>query len=64
MSNALIITKKDEASETAEFCYMMDRFFDCLNVRNYSAGIKHRKKFQEVYQGADDERLQVQMHNK
>lgn len=59
MSNALLLTRKGEVSETAEFCHMMDRFFDCLNVRNYTSGIHDRKPFQLLYRNANDERLQV-----
>ena len=30
-----------EAAGTAEFCLMIDRFFDCLNVKN---SVEHNKK--------------------
>ena len=28
----------DEYTETARFCYMFDRFFDCLNTRSIGEG--------------------------
>ena len=53
------MTMKEEASGTSEFCHMMDTFFDCLNVRNYTSGIHNRKPFQMPYRSPDDERLKV-----
>ena len=34
-----------EADGTAEFCLMMDRFFDCLNVKSSVEHITNRKAF-------------------
>ena len=31
-----------EASETAQFCLMMDKIFDCLNVCNRKVWLKKR----------------------
>ena len=59
MSKALQLTGGDEASETAHFASMMDKFFDALNVHNYTHGIHSRKKFQMPYTSEDDMRLKV-----
>lgn len=34
-----------EAEATATFCMMMDKFFDCLNIRNTKEGITKAKSF-------------------
>ena len=49
----------DEASQTAKFALMMDRFFDSLNVHNYTEGIHKRKPFQLPYISEKDRRLKV-----
>ena len=48
VANALERTGGDEVSETVRFIRMMDKFFDCLNVTNFSSGT-HKKPFQEPY---------------
>ena len=35
----------EEAAGTGKFCLMMDKFFDCLNVRNTKEHITKRKPF-------------------
>ena len=42
---------------TADLCLFMDRFFDCLNVRNQSEGLKKRKPFLQPYTNVDDPRF-------
>ena len=42
---------------TAEFCEMMDLFFDCCNVRNRVEHIRTRKEFRKPYCSQDDERF-------
>lgn len=59
VSKALSLTGGPEASETARFAGMFDKFFDCLNVRNYTHGIHSRKFFQMPYTHGNDSRLQV-----
>lgn len=49
----------DEASETVLFVKMMDSFFDCLNVNNFSTGKRKRKPFQDPYRKKDDFRFKV-----
>ena len=59
MSKALLEVGGDEATETAKFCLMMDRFFDSLNVVNYEEGHKHSKEYRKPYKGKDDFRFKV-----
>lgn len=56
---ALTLRGGDEATETARFLLMMDKFFDCVNVRNFTHGIRAAKPFQQPYWGADDPRVKV-----
>ena len=35
----------EEAAGTGKFCLMMDKFFDCLNVRTTKENITKRKPF-------------------
>ena len=59
MSQALHLTGGDGVSATAHFIGMMDRFFDALNVHNFSHGSKALKPFQLPYTSATDFRLKV-----
>ena len=36
VGKALLMTGQDEVTETAHFVMMMDKYFDCLNVHNYT----------------------------
>ena len=45
------------AEETARFCEMINRFFDCLNVRSTSEHTRKRNYFLAPYSSADDERF-------
>ena len=51
-------------SETVKFTIMFDRFFDCLNVNNFTTGKHKRKPFQNPYRSPDDFRLKVCLHAK
>jgi hypothetical protein len=51
-----------DTSETARFCMMFDRFFDCLNVRCMDECVKKRKPDRRPYKYKDDSRLKVQLH--
>eukprot|EP00112_Aurelia_sp_Birch-Aquarium-sp1_P019875 Seg500.5 transcript_id=Seg500.5/GoldUCD/mRNA.D3Y31 product="DNA transposase THAP9" pseudo=true protein_id=Seg500.5/GoldUCD/D3Y31 len=42
---------------TAEFCEMLDLFFDCCNVRNRVEHARTRKEFRKPYCSQDDERF-------
>ena len=46
-----------KASATAKFCSMMDKFFDCLNVRNSAEHVLKRKPFLQPYSDVDDPRF-------
>ena len=45
VGNALNSFGPEEAEGTGKFCIMMDKFFDCLNVRNTKENIIKRKPF-------------------
>ena len=55
----MLESASDEYRETAKFCHMFDKFFDCLNTRNASEGKKKRKQDLEPYRRADDRRFEV-----
>ena len=46
-----------EANGTAKFCLMMDKSFDCLNVRNTKKHSIKRKPFLKPYESIDDPRF-------
>ncbi len=46
-----------EASATATYCQMFDKFFDCLNVRNTTESIRKAKPFLKPYKSEHDERF-------
>jgi len=48
-----------EMEATAKFVKIVDRFFDCLNVGNYTDGKFSRNPFKQPYRGANDFRLKV-----
>ena len=43
---------------TARYCDMIDKFFDCANVRNSTEGERTRKNFRKPYTSVDDERFE------
>ena len=47
----------EEAAGTGKFCLMMDKFFDCLNVRNTKEHITKQKCFLNPYESIDDVRF-------
>ena len=62
VSKALRVTGGDDASETAKFVEMIDHFFDCLNVGNYTSGKHSRNPFKQPYRSGLDFRLNVSTH--
>jgi len=46
----------EEVSSTVTFIRMMDKFFDCLNVKSPVKGWHKRKAFQDPYLPPDDKR--------
>ena len=55
--HALLEIGGDVFSGTATFCQIMDRFFDCLNVINYSESYKKLKPFRMPYRSVNDFRF-------
>lgn len=49
----------EDMEETARFILLMDRFFDCLNVRAFGEARRTRKPDREVFNDKNDPRLQV-----
>ena len=45
VANALRVMLKDKATQTANFCDILDKFFDCLNVTNFDTGKRLRNAF-------------------
>ena len=60
VSKALLMTGGSEASQTAKFVEMMDKFFDSLNVTSFERGKRQRKPFQQLYRSSSDIHLKVQ----
>ena len=58
VGHALKTFRSKEARGTAEFCLIMDKFFDCFNVRNTKECVYKRKPFLQPYTSPDDERFQ------
>lgn len=59
VSKALLHVFGVKAKATAEFISNIDKFFDCLNVSNYTKGKHKRKPNQSPYWSQNDERLSV-----
>lgn len=59
VSNALKHTGGNKALETCKFTTLFDKFFDMLNVGNFTNGARNRKPFQRPYRHSDDFRLAV-----
>ena len=59
VSKALTLYGGDKAEETAKFAEIFDKFFDCLNVSNFTDGKYNRKPFQDPYRSGTDFRLTV-----
>lgn len=57
VSSALTLTGGEEAKETAKFVCLLDKFFDTLNVSDFTTGMKQRKRFKYPYRHCDDFRL-------
>ena len=63
VSCAFEMLKKEEFLETAKFCHMFDRFFDCLNTRRVGEGKEKRKPDLDPYTSDEDTRLTVSWVN-
>ena len=54
---ALEESGKEDVTGTAQFCRMMNDFFDCTNVRSLTEHVRKRNHFIKPYVTADDERF-------
>ena len=59
MANALRYYASDATTETANFVVMVDKFFDCLNVRSKDEHFHQRKPSKAPYTDAEDARFVV-----
>jgi len=58
VANSLDMMYGDNVSETVNFIRKINKFFDCLNVRNLYEGRNKRNPDLNPYTSIDDERLQ------
>ena len=59
MHKALLTFQGKDASETAKFAGMFDKFFDCLNTSNSYVGKHSKVTFKNPYRKVNDFRLEV-----
>lgn len=59
VANGLRLNFKESARETANFIEKVDKFFDSLNVTNYTDCITKLKQFKMPYRHAKDFRIKV-----
>lgn len=59
VSKALPLAVGQQASETAQFAAIFNKFFDTLNVNNFTNGTRYRNPSMHPYQHGEDERLKV-----
>ena len=58
VGNVLNSFDLEETAGTAKFCIMLDKFFDCLNVRDTTERITKRKPLLKPYCSIDDARFE------
>ena len=63
VSNGLKLTGDLEAKETVVFTALFDKFFDLLNVSNFTNGTRNRKPFQYPFRHGEDHRLKVSIYH-
>ena len=63
VSKALKLTNKTSTEETSKFIEYMDKFFDTLNVSNFTSGKTSRKPFQNPYRSDKDFRITVSINS-
>lgn len=59
VSHAFELMENDDYIETAKFCSMFDKFFDCLNTRNVEEGGEKLKPDLQPYRSGQDPRFKV-----
>ena len=62
VSSAFQLLGGNEFEETARFCKMFDKFFDCSNTRHSGEGKRKRKPDLNPYRSSKDVRLQVSQY--
>ena len=60
VADALTVLDDDETTETRTLIRLMNKFFDCLNVRNTFPGITRINENLHLYTKCNDERMKVQ----
>ena len=63
VGKALLLTGGPEVEETAKFVLMFNKFFDVLNVTNFTNGTRYRNPDIHPYRHKDDDRLLVSAYN-
>lgn len=63
IAEAFSLEEDDGLYETERFVRNFDRFFDCMNVRNFEEAIYKRKPDLRPYRSCDDSRLSVNNNN-
>ena len=61
VSTAMTLIGGQEMQGTAKFAFMFDKFFDMLNVSNFTNGTRYRKRFLQPYRSGDDFQLTVSL---
>ncbi len=56
---ALEVLNREGTQQTRLFIRMIDKFFDCLNVKSKKMGLLKRKDFIKPYTSPRDERFEV-----
>ena len=59
VADAFSREENDGLRETERFVRKFDRFFDCMNVRNFKEAVYKRKPDLRPYRSSDDPRLSV-----
>ena len=52
---ALRETAKEDVTRTAEFCEMMNGFFDCTNARSLTEHVRRKNAFIKPYESASNQ---------
>ena len=63
MSDCFKLMNVEAYQETAKFCLMFDKFFDCLNTRRIGEGKELRKPDLDPYWTVNDTRFHVSVKN-
>ncbi len=58
---ALQLMSREKTRETQNFIRMVDKFFDCLNVKGPKVALLKRKENLKPYSSPNDERFKVYM---